>query len=78
VQSFGLKRKAACTIGEPDAPRSPVDRSDHPIQAKALRSVLFVEKPTTEAALSRGVQALGFVVTTTVAGDKTQRMIEPR
>ena len=47
-------------------------------EASALRAVLFLQKPASEHALTHAVQALGFVVTTTVAGGESRRVIEPR
>jgi CheY-like chemotaxis protein len=50
----------------------------HRTAASALRSVVFLPKPATEESLAAAVQALGFVLTTTVAGGQVKRVIEPR
>jgi CheY-like chemotaxis protein len=51
---------------------------DHRIEATALRSVIFLTKPATQRSIANAAQALGFVVTTTVAGGRAKRVIEPR
>jgi CheY-like chemotaxis protein len=50
----------------------------HRMSATALRSVIFLTKPVTEAALTDAVLALGFVITTNVSGGRARRIIEPR
>jgi CheY-like chemotaxis protein len=47
-------------------------------EAVALKWAIYLQKPATEQGVANAVQTLGFVVTTTVAGGLTQRVIEPR
>jgi CheY-like chemotaxis protein len=54
------------------------DRPEHQAHARVLGAMVFMRKPVTEQALSQAVQALGFVITTTVDGGRVRRVIEPR
>ena len=51
--------------------------SAHASTAKALGSVVFLRKPATEDALANAVQALGFVIATTRAHGRLERVITP-
>jgi CheY-like chemotaxis protein len=51
---------------------------DHKVEASALRSIIFISKPANEESLAAAAQALGFVITTTVAGGRARRVIERR
>jgi CheY-like chemotaxis protein len=53
-------------------------QSKHAAVAEALGSVVFLRKPVTEDALANAAQALGFVITTTRAAGRTERVITPR
>jgi CheY-like chemotaxis protein len=53
-------------------------QSEHTAAAEALGSVVFLRKPMTEAALADAAQALGFVITTTREGGRSERVITPR
>ena len=80
----GLDFTAWLRQREPPASRIPVmmfsvsNAEKHRLDAAALRSVTFLTKPVTEESLAAAAQALGFVVTTTVAGGHVKRVIEPR
>jgi CheY-like chemotaxis protein len=53
-------------------------QAKHAAAAKELGSVVFLRKPVTEDALANAAQALGFVITTTHAAGRTERVITPR
>jgi CheY-like chemotaxis protein len=53
-------------------------RSKHSAEAQTLASVVFLRKPVTEEALADAAQALGFVITTTGKGARSERVIMPR
>ena len=73
-----LRRQPGQLSGIPVMIYSVSDRPEHHAEARSLGSVVFLRKPVVEEALSTAIQALGFVVTTTVAADRVQRIIEPR
>jgi DNA-binding response OmpR family regulator len=52
--------------------------SGHQLEEAALRSVIFLRKPATEASVAGAVQALGFVVMTTQTGGHATRVIKPK
>jgi len=54
------------------------DRPEDRDEGRRLGAMLYLQKPVTEESLTRAVQALGFVITTTAAGGQTQRIVQRR
>jgi CheY-like chemotaxis protein len=73
-----LRQRESPASGIPVMMFSVSNAEKHRLEASALRSVTFLTKPVTEESLAAAAQALGFVVTTTVAGGHVKRVIEPR